>query len=404
MCLWKSYSYSILSEVISTHILINIDFFTEYLDTHTVEPVSDIKKIAYHYIFKSTFIFDCFAVFPFIYVIAWENHQELLLIKLLRIYKLQVDFVQEDKILELMQFFYQSKDREDIIDNNKFISNIFRINKRIIDTCVITYVLGCLWFWMVTRINLGDGVVTFVDKFTLREAEQSDKFVACIYFILTTLSTVGYGDYYPVSILEKIIGSLIMFCGVTFFSLLMEEFKGIILDWKGDYISDNERNLNKWMLLLRRFNYKGKPLKKDLREDLEKHFKYFWDNNRTSTLLEKKDYFDALPRDIKRRLMTEYLYEDIFKEKYFTNYFDNGEAMDPDFLYDISFGFQPRQFWPNEKGSDNDRFIMESEEYITEMYFILRGKFVIAKAIDYDDGSEFKNVAGNEIETFRKND
>jgi voltage-gated potassium channel len=71
------------------------------------------------------------------------------------------------------------------------------------------------------------------------------------------LSTVGYGDYYPVSILEKIVGSLIMFCGVTFFSLLMEEFKGIILSWKGDYIDDNERNLNKWMLLLRRFNNKG---------------------------------------------------------------------------------------------------------------------------------------------------
>lgn len=93
------------------------------------------------------------------------------------------------------------------------------------------------------------------------------------------------------------------------------------------------------MLLLRRFNYKGTPLKKDIREDLESHFDYFWKNNRTSTLLEKKDYFDALPRDIKRRLMTEYLYEDIFKEKYFINFFDNGEAMDPDFLYDISFGF-----------------------------------------------------------------
>jgi hypothetical protein len=238
-----------------------------------------------------------------------------------------------------MQLFYTSKDREDIIDNNKFIQNIIRVVKRVVDTCVITYVLGCLWYWMVTRIDLGDDVETFVDRFNLGDLEVNQKFVSCIYYILTTLSTVGYGDLYPVSILEKIIGSLIMFCGVTFFSLLMEEFKGIILGWKGDYISDNERNLNKWMLLLRRFNHKGKPLAKPLREDLEKHFNYFWANNRTSTLLEKKDYFDALPRDIKRRLMTEYLYEDIFKEKHFQNFFDNGEAMDPDFLYDISFGF-----------------------------------------------------------------
>jgi voltage-gated potassium channel len=51
---------------------------------------------------------------------------------------------------------------------------------------------------------------------------------------LTTLSTVGYGDFYPVSILEKIVGSLIMFCGVTFFSIIMNEFIGIILELKGD--------------------------------------------------------------------------------------------------------------------------------------------------------------------------
>lgn len=52
--------------------------------------------------------------------------------------------------------------------------------------------------------------------------------------------------------------------------------------------------------------------------------------------------------------------------------------MDPDFLYDISFGFQPRQFWP----TDDDRFIYESFEYITEMYFVMRGKWSFAKEIN----------------------
>ena len=220
-----------------------------------------------------------------------------------------------------MQFFYSNQDTKKIIDNNKFIQNIIRIVKRVVDTCVITYVLGCLWYWMCTRIDVGKGEETFVDRFMTKGGELdptvNERFVACIYFILTTLSTVGYGDYYPVSILEKIVGSLIMFCGVTFFSLLMEEFKAIILEWKGDYISDNERNLNKWMLLLRRFNNRGKPLSFKIREDLERHFNYYWDNNRTSALLEKKEYFDALPRNIKRDLMQKYTYQDILTEKHF---------------------------------------------------------------------------------------
>jgi len=163
-----------------------------------------------------------------------------------------------------------------------------------------------------------------------------------LYYILTTLSTVGYGDFFPVSILEKIVGSFVMFCGVTFFSVLMNEFRDIILQLKGDNQTEDEKQLNKWLLLLRRFNNGGKALNKSLREDLIKHFKYFWANNRTATLMEKKEYFDALPRDIKRKIMTEYLFKDLFSEKRFKDFLDNGESMDPDFLYDLSFGLKPR--------------------------------------------------------------
>jgi hypothetical protein len=91
----------------------------------------------------------------------------LLIIKLLRIYKLSVDFINEDKILELMQVFYSGKGREDIIDTNKFVLNIIRIVKRVVDTCMITYVLGCLWYWMITRVNLGEHVETFDHRFGL---------------------------------------------------------------------------------------------------------------------------------------------------------------------------------------------------------------------------------------------
>jgi hypothetical protein len=206
---------------------------------------------------------------------------------------------------------------------------------------------------MVDRINLGEDEPTFITKFyfantdpevvkSVNDIDVGVRLVYSVYYILTTLSTVGYGDFYPVSILEKIVGSLIMFCGVTFFSIVMNEFIGIILELKGNNQTEDEKNLNKWMLLLRRFNNGGKALDKQIREDIMKHFTYFWANNRTATLLEKKDYFDALPRDIKRMLMKDYLYEDVFIEHRFKDFFDNGEAMDPDFLYDISFGFKPR--------------------------------------------------------------
>jgi len=47
---------------------------------------------------------------------------------------------------------------------------------------------------------------------------------AFIYFGLTTFATIGFGDYYPVSDFERILGIFLLFCGYMVFSLLMGTF------------------------------------------------------------------------------------------------------------------------------------------------------------------------------------
>jgi hypothetical protein len=49
-----------------------------------------------------------------------------------------------------------------------------------------------------------------------------------MYFILTTLSTVGYGDLYPYSIAEKGAGVIYQMLGVTIFSIVMNALISII--------------------------------------------------------------------------------------------------------------------------------------------------------------------------------
>lgn len=107
-----------------------------------------------------------------------------------------------------------------------------------------------------------------------------------VYYILTTLSTVGYGDYYPVSILEKIIGSILMFCGVTFFSIMMNGFVDIVLSLADDdSAKEQEKSLRKWFVLLSRFN-NNQEVDKELKTNIKRHFQYFWKNNRSQTLVD----------------------------------------------------------------------------------------------------------------------
>ena len=103
---------------------------------------------------------------------------------------------------------------------------------------MLTYVLGCAWYRVSYLLHKGGSETWYTN---IMEKTDLERFVISCYFILTTLSTVGYGDYSPVSIVEKIIGSVIMFCGVIYFSLLMGKFIDIVLSFKDTNMSENEK-------------------------------------------------------------------------------------------------------------------------------------------------------------------
>lgn len=51
-----------------------------------------------------------------------------------------------------------------------------------------------------------------------------------------------------------------------------------------------------------------------------------------------------------------------------------GKEFDTNFLYEIVFGFMPRQF----KNTAEDRYMYEEEGDVTEIYFIMKGDWAVA--------------------------
>ena len=75
-----------------------------------------------------------------------------------------------------------------------------------------------------------------------------------LYFALTTLSTVGYGDYHPISNIEMMFSCVIMLGGVAFFSYIMGNFIEIISSYDAKMGSlDRSDELNEWIVSLERF-------------------------------------------------------------------------------------------------------------------------------------------------------
>ena len=56
----------------------------------------------------------------------------------------------------------------------------------------------------------------------------SQKILRSFYFALTTLSTVGFGDFSPKSDYERILGALMILFGVALFSIIISEFLDMV--------------------------------------------------------------------------------------------------------------------------------------------------------------------------------
>ena len=206
--------------------------------------------------------------------------------------------------------------------------------------------------------ELADGT-----KFT--GVSTQDLLVTSAYFAITTLSTVGYGDMYPISEMEKIVVVVIMLSGVAFFSYIMGNFIEIISnqEQKMGYV-DKSPELDRWMIELQRFNDQA-PLKVSLADEIFKSQNYFWGNNRLICFNELDKEFLSIPEGIKIQMVCNYLFRDIFDD--FKSFFTEEIQNDKFFLYHFTKGLMPRKF---DYTCSLDRIIYDEGQEVAEMYFV----------------------------------
>ena len=134
---------------------------------------------------------------------------------------------------------------------------VYKIFRLIIIAIIITYFIGCIWFMFCNIYNdQPDSPMpnSFIKKNELDKEDQTHQLIISCYYALTTLSTVGYGDYYPISNNERIIAVVIMLGGVAFFSYIMGNFIEIISNYEKKMgVVDKSGDLHNWLILLTRF-------------------------------------------------------------------------------------------------------------------------------------------------------
>ena len=109
--------------------------------------------------------------------------------------------------------------------------------------------------------------------------------------------------------------TFILLIGVASFSYIMSQFISILLEVQA-ITKENEdsEKMSQWLLLLKNFN-NNKPLPPEMSARFEKHFAYYWKNDKNYALIDSADrsMYGELPAKYQACIYKDFLFKDFLQ-------------------------------------------------------------------------------------------
>lgn len=203
-----------------------IDIFMNFFTaSYTVDfqIVDSQKEIAILY-FKTWFMVDFISIIPFDLILLYGGVNQIS--RFSRIGKLY-KIVRMMKMIRLLKI---AKVRNKIV---KDLSHVLRIGvgfERLIFMmlifCLLVHVIACMWIFIGTFDETSKDNWIYLKGIV--DYDDYEMYFTSVYFTVTTIVTVGYGDIVASSVGEKITAVLLMITGVISFSFATGALSSII--------------------------------------------------------------------------------------------------------------------------------------------------------------------------------
>lgn len=124
---------------------------------------------------------------------------------------------------------------------------------------IIVHHVACLWIFIV--------------KYDLNNSALTDQYLTALYFSLTTMTTVGYGDISPKNNQEKILNILMMVLACAAFGYIINKIQNIF-----DELNEQKIEYRRELVIMNRYMAKLN-INQDTRMRVRNYLKVFWKSN-----------------------------------------------------------------------------------------------------------------------------
>ena len=344
-----------------------INFFKAYYNFDE-QLVTNSKKIIINYL-KEFFIIDFISGIPYysiIKIISFKNHESLIIpINCSKYYNHEINDIYQ--IIELLKLFKLIKciSNKNIITN--FIINylnqfaffetwLFLLSSSFV-TLLILHLTACLHIFVSST--------AFPNWIIYKNLDTSNFmkiYLSSIYFLITTVTSVGYGDITGNSITEYIFQIFLLIIGIIAYSWLISSISNYVKE-------KNQQNevFNQKLAILNEIKLEHQKFPKELYDKIYLHLEYI-------NLRQKKDkssLIDSLPHSVKKPLLYE-MYKPIIENFNFFKNFKNSE-----FVNRVISKLKPVLAIKND-------LLVEQGEIIEDTIFVKQGRLSLEVKIDTD--------------------